>query len=150
MFWLNKSLCVGSMCECSPSFAQLLLQVNRNETFLNYWISLSQKDWSFTIFLLVVTAGLNFIILISMRYQNTHTTHTHTNFGRNYHAVSPIPLMQYSLNLWRRREYEKYFRLYALYTSVVWDLKAECNHRLPRVQFCLSKEVYRDTLSSHT
>lgn len=110
------------MCEWSPSFVQLLLQVNRNKIFLNYWVSLSRKNWSFTIFLLASTVRLNRVFFVSVR---SIFPRTHANFGRNCHAVSSVPLMQYSLKLWRRGEYEKYFKSCALYTFVVWDLKAE-------------------------
>lgn len=137
------------MCECSLSFVQLLLQVNRNKIFLNYWVSLSQKDQSFTIFLLAPTAGLNCIILVSVRSIFTHT-HTHKTFGKNYHAASSIPLMQYSLNSWRRREYEKCFKSYALYTSIVWDLQAQNETTDFPASNSACQKKYRDTLSSCT
>lgn len=142
------------MCECNPSFAQLFLQVNRNKIFLNYWISLPQKSWSFTIFLSAVTARLNCIILVSVRnifaHTNTYThIHTHIYFGRSYHAVSSVSLMQYSLNLWRKRKYEKYFKSYALYTPVVWDLKAEsATIHFPGSNFACQKK-YTVTLWVH-
>lgn len=89
--------------------------------FLNCWVRLSEKNWTFTIFIMAATARWNCIILASVR---SFFFSTSKIFGKNLHTISSLPLMHYSPNL-GRRTYEKYFESYASCASVVWDLWAQ-------------------------